>query len=124
MPTTLEENEKMTAQEMFNLSAKHLLTQKVRSVFGVSSLCAYRSGDGKMCAFGIFIPDSVYKPEMEGKAASAELIWDATHLPDELMSLARDLQFCHDETMPEFWKERLAKIASNYRLNSGALNEF
>jgi hypothetical protein len=34
------------------------------------SRCRYRTADGRMCAVGCQLPDALYRPDMEGEAAS------------------------------------------------------
>lgn len=126
MPTTLEQNKVMTAQEMFNLAARHLLTQNAKSIATPSYItqCAYRGREGRMCAFGIFIPDDIYSPRMEGCVASTIYVWPKTCLPIGLKDLARDLQSTHDIYESKAWKARLRRVAELYDLNSDVLNEF
>jgi hypothetical protein len=53
-------------QRIFNIVAKHLLTQKKLSI-GLDNGCAYRGKDGRKCAAGCLIDDEHYLPEFEGK---------------------------------------------------------
>lgn len=56
----------MTAQEVFDAVATHLLTQNARSVTEDSpGTCLYRGPEGRKCAIGALIPDSLYRPEIE-----------------------------------------------------------
>ncbi len=56
-------------QEAFDKVARHLAAQGGPSR-GLNPsrnlMCLYRGHDGRKCAFGIFIPDDEYTPEMEG----------------------------------------------------------
>ena len=58
----------MNEQEIFDKVEAHLIKQKVQAavVFVAKTQCQYRTPEGHMCAFGIFIPDEVYTPEIEG----------------------------------------------------------
>jgi hypothetical protein len=65
----------MEAQAVFDKVVEHLATQKVQSLstgneFCAAGNCAYRGANDTKCAFGIFIPDSSYRPEFEGKRTS------------------------------------------------------
>jgi hypothetical protein len=59
----------LTDQEFFDITARHLLTQRTRSTKYAttteSSLCAYRGMGGCKCALGVHIPDKDYDPRME-----------------------------------------------------------
>ena len=63
----------MTAQEIFDKAAVGLLTQKAKSYLvnpddgTESSTCAYRGANGKKCAAGFCIEDSLYTESMEKK---------------------------------------------------------
>lgn len=41
---------------------------KGRSVDIYKNICLYRGPEGKKCIVGLFIPDNLYKPELEGKS--------------------------------------------------------
>ena len=60
----------ISAQEAFDTVVNHLRAQKVRSLLPEGSHepgnCAYRGENGTKCAFGPFIPDDKYTPQMEG----------------------------------------------------------
>lgn len=64
-----------TAQQLFEISVKHLRKQGQKSFrflppdekLGEMYQSRYRSNDGMMCAIGVLIPDIEYRPEMEGK---------------------------------------------------------
>lgn len=68
MKVTVDNLESASEQDVFNQTARHLLTQNERGVYGDGLDCAYRGKDGKQCAGGPLIPDSVYQPEMEGRS--------------------------------------------------------
>jgi hypothetical protein len=71
MDNTLTAPAKLTLQEVFD---KVWNTFKGGD-FGWSKVscsgdCRYRTPDGLKCAAGIFIPDSIYRPEMENSVLS------------------------------------------------------
>ena len=67
---------KAEAQEMFNVVVEHLRKQNAKSEreadhkYCVSSICCYRSPDGKKCAIGCLIPDEEHDPKMDENAGS------------------------------------------------------
>lgn len=56
-------------QEAFDRVVEHLLTAKKRSVDVNGNYCLYRSPDGGACAVGALIPDELYHPDMDSRAA-------------------------------------------------------
>jgi hypothetical protein len=101
-----------TAQEVFDQSAIHLLTQNKKSSSYVpkkaDGICKYRLGDLK-CAAGCFISDEEYNSSFEGKS------WTTLHkeklVPSNHYLLIKDLQEIHDEYSPDKWKELLKNLA-------------
>lgn len=57
-------NETPTAQQVFDRTATHLLTQGEKSV-DPNDVCAYRGSHGRRCAAGIWIPDGTYRHETQ-----------------------------------------------------------
>jgi len=112
----------MTRQEMFDTAAKHLLTQRTRSVSEDGNYCNYRGQQGRMCAIGPMIPDEKYSPEMEGLVVGNGVVWNAMGLdsddPDNLKTLARALQCIHDASAPTAWPYKLLDLALEYNLNT------
>jgi hypothetical protein len=106
--------ETMTAQEVFDKVAKHLLTQAKPSLLG-SGKCAYRGRDGSMCAAGCLIPDDKYYSGME------DLAWDELvekgFIPQHPQrGLILKLQSVHDAYFPISWKTELKKLAFDFGL--------
>lgn len=112
----------MTRQEMFDTAAKHLLTQRTRSIGEDDNYCNYRGQQGRMCAIGPMIPDEKYSPEMEGLVVGNGVVWNAMGLdsddPDNLKTLARKLQCIHDTFAPTAWPYKLLAVALEYNLNT------
>jgi hypothetical protein len=111
----------MTAQEIFDKVASHLLTQNARSVRGSSDICAYRSLDGKQCAVGCLIEPEEYEEWMEGMAIDDLL--QQKNVPQTLhdrlndhMRLLRDLQWIHDRRAIIEWSKQLQTMAERYHL--------
>lgn len=118
-----------TAQELFNKSVAHLLTQKAKSKVAPGDAsrgknCLYLSPDGKKCAIGgLLEDDDCRKLDEFGNSAIInlrviheiefpELATPAAGEPD----LLEDLQSCHDEYSVNEWPIRLAEIAGKYGL--------
>lgn len=125
----------MTAQEIFDKVAEHLLTQKVesRAVYKgyVNRACAYRGENRTKCAVGILIPDEDYRPEMEGNVPHKNLfsveVWpnqDSAKPLKEHISLLSSLQRVHDNHHVFKWKEGLAEVAKEYNLDLAVLEKF
>lgn len=89
----------MSLQEIFDFAVNHLRTQGVPSVTpGDMGQCRYRGPNGTKCAFGAFISDAEYSPDMEGKTVftlSRLQKWDYS---DDRLSLMWSLQQAHDDT--------------------------
>lgn len=109
----------MMDQELFDIVAKHLLTQNQPAV--AYGRCAYRSGDLK-CAVGCLIDDKNYNEDIEGKSIKHEKVIKAvenslgTPLSKEKINFLSDLQDIHDHTEPDDWKKGLEDFAVNYNL--------
>jgi len=113
----------MTRQEMFDTAAKHLLTQRTRSVSDDDKkFCRYRDPWGRMCAIGPMIPDERYSPDLEGHTVTYADVWDAMGLdpndPDNLKDLARKLQYIHDMSAPTAWPYKLLSLALDFNLDT------
>jgi len=112
----------MTRQEMFDTAAKHLLTQRTRSVSEDGNYCNYRGPQGRMCAIGPMIPDEKYSPDMEGWEVGNGVVWNAMGLDSDdrgdLETLARKLQHIHDALAPTAWPYKLLDLALEYNLNT------
>lgn len=110
----------MKAQTIFNKTARHLLKQGRKSMAklpsGAGIGCAYRGREGLQCAVGCHIPNSKYRPTMENKNPSADVVFDA--LPkidgmnrDKAVRFWSDLQQVHDDARPRSWAKRLREFA-------------
>lgn len=102
-----------TAQEVFDVVAKHLLTQGKRSE-DADGVCQYRGPDGLMCAAGVLIPNDIYNSAFEGSSWLG-LVQDF-NFPSEYLDMIGLLQKLHDENDPELWSRRLANLATNVGL--------
>jgi len=111
----------MTKQRIFNKVAKHLLTQKKRSVNSLGG-CNYYAEDGSKCAVGCLISKKYYKAEMENRVVP-DLV-KHYKLPEYFVThrlLLRDLQLVHDGHNVDKWKEGLIELAKAYNLKIPAI---
>ena len=118
----------MTAQQVFDKVARHLLKQNKKSLIqsGAGATCAYRGNDGLMCAVGCLIPDDQYNPGMEllpvtslvlrhgGLPVICDVIAPHAYLLDELQDV-------HDREEPELWRKGLLAVAAEFELDVGVL---
>lgn len=107
-----------SAQEVFNIMYKHLLTQNKRCTIAIESeteaRCRYRGPDGLKCAAGCLIPDEEYNISMENVGWIG--LTNRGQVPREHRDLILDAQMIHDWVEPEDWKAELEKLAAKYEL--------
>jgi hypothetical protein len=129
----------LTAQEIFDKVATHLLRQGRRSVGGDG--CAYRGEGGSKCAAGILIPDDAYDPEFEGvgvhkpadyqmyssaQRRAGEALWRglrAGGASEEHVEILRSLQNLHDIYESHNWRDRLRVVAADHGLSPAVLDQ-
>ena len=125
----------MTAQEIFDKVTTHLLTQmkQSKSMIG-GGACVYRGPDGLMCALGCLIEDSEYSQGME---MTLSALLEQNLCPKSMMNrlgitpageefghktyggntyLLNQLQYVHDATKPDEWRDNLKKLAITLKL--------
>lgn len=124
----------MTAQEIFDKVATHLLRQGKKSE-GPGKGCLYRGPNGLKCAAGFLIDDAYYDPKFEGKGVGAISKADTPNtvllneallksgVPAELFDFVGELQGIHDDYWPEYWREMLANTAKANSLSAAVLDE-
>lgn len=110
-----------TAQEVFDIVAKHLLTQNAVSR-EIGGPCLYRSSNGQKCAAGCLIPDDKYSAYFEG-SNWCDLV-NHHSFPDNHLNLISSLQSIHDRHETSKWKKELKSLADDYELDSGVLENF
>lgn len=111
-------------QQVFDLVVTHLLTQGRRAE-DVAGGCMYRAPEGMKCAVGFLLPDSEYRPEMEGEAAgSGSYITPVLQRIGVDLDLATSLQIVHDKQHPSDWVARLRIVADHYRLSADVVDTF
>lgn len=109
---TIDGFESLTAQQVFDMSKKHLLEQNKKSTH-VDGTCMYRAKKGLMCAAGIFLKDE--------RAEECEMNdWNYLvyygFVPDNNCELIYGLQYVHDGCTVEEWPEELEQLAKHYSL--------
>ena len=143
----------MDLQEIFDRTAAHLAKQKEKSVKltmrleGNITVCQYRGERDLKCAFGVFIPDEVYSPDLEGYTCvtlleeAQRVLFDGELDSGIRLSLAitpeftramaplipfknelRALQKIHDEGKPYQWAWLLNRFANEHGLNFKVLD--
>lgn len=114
-----------TAQEVFDIVYKHLLTQNERcyaqrAVLGVmEQACVYENDKGQRCAIGALLIGDEYAEARKTPYAVPELIRQHKRvcgwmLPFE--GLLVSLQDAHDMYSVPEWRERLHQIAERHNL--------
>lgn len=113
-----------SSQEVFDTVAKHLLTQKSKSVMdfhGIPS-CAYRGENGTKCAAGCLISDEEYNAAWE--QSSWHVLNMAGSVPTHHLLLIKHLQTVHDSMGVERWKSGLSNVAHMHYLDDTVLDSF
>ncbi len=118
-----------TAQEVFDQSALHLLTQNQKANQPIQNgrysskqfVCKYRLGDLK-CAAGCFISDEEYSYEEFEFQTWGELK-TAGRVPQEHHALISALQNVHDNKSVEDWKKELAALGLSLGLCVNVVNQ-
>lgn len=107
----------MSAQELFEKVANHLLKQSNHSFFDDDDCCcAYRGSEGRMCAAGVLIPDDVYSERFERNRWSSLV---AHHnFPETHCQLIVELQRVHDFFSVINWRDQLVAISNVFKLDT------
>lgn len=128
--------EKVTAQNMFDDAARHMLTQRKKSMSQRGrSICAYRGANGLSCPIGARIPDDEYDAAFENKSVSyittrpgcksdllARRLRAAARVPENLGGLARAIQLVHDADTVAEWPGALRELATRKGLKPACLD--
>lgn len=136
----MEDVRQLSAQEIFEKAATHLLKQGVKSTD--DGRCRYRGPDNTMCAVGALIPDNAYDPDFEGISVKSLDPTDDFHQslecrgrmaklkkamhaggvdPVEHNNLLSALQGTHDCRSPHGWHRRLVEIGKDRNLSTTCL---
>lgn len=120
----------LTAQQIFDKVAEHLLKQNDRCM-SAKSVCSYSGDNGLKCAVGVLIPDELYDRSMEGQSYSS--IYGGS-LSAALTKGGVDLKLCipllnglqrlHDHEKVSAWRAALVALAHVFNLNPKVANDY
>jgi hypothetical protein len=127
---TIPSFKSMSAQEVFDMSAGHLLKQG-KQCQDDTETCLYRGENGMACAAGVFLTDEGAKAadnpkEMLGHScptAGWEHLVFLEAVPCKHVELIRALQGIHDYILPSGWKTRLSELADRENLSDAVCHE-
>lgn len=108
-------------QKTFDTVARHLLTQKRRSI-NDRYRCQYRGDNGTKCAVGCLIPDADYVPDMEGQGVYSPAVKRVLSKQGFDPEVAYLLQHLHDWNHASLWPEALRECAIDQGLNPEILD--
>lgn len=117
----------MTPQQVFDKVARHLLTQRKRSLKGQGGPCAYRGDDGAACAVGCLMTDDEAKKADAHAMGAVREIAKVGLLPTRLaphVRLLDALQDVHDMGELHEWADELRELARRRKLRVTVLKEF
>lgn len=118
---TIPEFETLSEQEVFNMSARHLLTQMEQSTDPYEGgVCLYRGPEGRMCAAGMFIAD---EHALRAEHKTWDLLVNLRKAPRIHLGLVVSLQTLHDHYAPEEWADRLHDLATRLGLSTAVVDE-
>lgn len=110
----------VTAQEVFDHIARHMLIQGVKS-WNTRGKCLYRH-NGLMCAAGCLFP-------VEGDVAPYEgdpwaILVNEGKVPSYHCRLIQSLQSVHDAVIEGLWPDELKVVASQFNLDCSVVDRF
>ncbi|WP_233867248.1 hypothetical protein [Paraburkholderia adhaesiva] len=124
----------MDAQALFDHIACHLILQDCvcRHVSPDGDVtCLYRDAQGRACAIGAIVPDSLYAQELEGRSLGNLIPFLSYTGPQAARMLAQfmerhlgllaPLQGIHDTHPPSQWPDELSRHAWRLGLDTAAL---
>lgn len=114
-------------QQTFDIVAKHMLTQlkKSRIIDAQGQpACMYRGPECTMCAAGVLIPDHLYDPFWNKMYVYGRGVGDLFKRMKCNMQLISHLQYIHDSTDVEDWKNELIKMTTPFYLNARIVDHF
>lgn len=112
---SLKDLPNMTAQQVFDIVAMHLLTQMQQSTSGkFEAPCLYRGPNGLKCAAGVLIGDDEYCEDMEHHSWNELVKHGLAPITHE--ALIHTLQGIHDCVPPDAWYNQLKNTAEDLGL--------
>ncbi len=128
----------MKRQMIFDDVARHLLTQRRRSLSrhgedDITTGSAYRGATGARCAIGCLIPDNIYDHMIEGYRVGTysvltkidpryEVPKKPGHVVADDIEFLERLQVIHDCTPVERWEFALRRFAQMHGLDAAAID--
>ena len=119
--------EQLTAQQVFDMSASHLLKQMEQSrdprirQNAPNGLCLYRNDAGLKCAAGVFLTEERAKEcdlyDNCGTGSGWKVLVEVGLVPKPNCDLIDRLQKLHDNNWPSDWREKLITLAAECGLN-------
>jgi hypothetical protein len=115
----------LTARDIYERVRSHLLTQQAVSEDENGS-CRLRSGEGRKCAIGSLVADTVYQPEIEGIGISyyrhakdgsllrALYASEVNAYDPAIVELLIELEEVHDDFGVEEWPNLLAQVGKRH----------
>lgn len=112
----------MTAQEVFDVTVKHLATLEASCT--INSHCVYNGLEGMTCAAGIFINN--YDTEMEGCDWAKLIEWHSksSGTSDKHCELIQKLQNVHDSEPFDEWAKALLLVAFQEDLCAKSIKKY
>lgn len=110
-------------QQVFDIVAKHLLTQNDKSI-SPQGVCQYRHDKGLMCAAGVLLPDHIVNPYWNSFSiltVGPRAAFDSLNLD---IDFVRDLQIIHDFHGVREWHSSLMRFAQNNDIDPAGLFQF
>ena len=125
--------EKLTKQEMFDISARHILATGKPSVNEGSTLCVY-AGSG--CAAAPFIREDQREIadglDISARSTGWKSLSDNGHVPKHEDDFVVRLQLCHDDAITvsseedfnfmELWEDSMRILAAEHGLSTAVLD--
>lgn len=119
---------KLTAQQIFDKSARHLLKQNKRSYDHGRAMCLYEGPHGLGCAAAPFLQPSrraaMDSLQTDAPGGTAWLnLFESGWVPAKNRKLVAELQGVHDDHMPDAWPQELRAFAIRHRLQYGHIKQ-
>lgn len=116
---------KLTDQQIFDRTARHLLKQGKKS--RDTEHCLYRGPNGLRCPVGALISNRCYRPGMEGVGASSlfncfEANMNACGLYASHKGILEVIQDVHDSQNARSWRRYLGQVGNELNLSTHVLN--
>jgi len=106
----------LTKDEVFAKAADGILKQGVISA-GEDGCCFKYRSNGLKCTIGFLIDDEQYNSDLEGQDTNSTQVKRALMKSGVVeWDLVDDLQWLHDNVVPENWLSLLVKLAEHHKI--------